>query len=432
MALLPTFPKFDIHQDANAGPRWKKWLQRFERLLIAMDVKDDARKRALLLHYAGTDVDEVFETLENVGDTYQAAADQLMKYFTPRRNVAYEVYQFRQAKQGKTETLDAFHTKLRQLAQTCEFSDVDKEICAQIILNCQSQRLRRRALREPMTLESLLSIGRALETSERDADVVEAGRTEAANAISASQGATGRSRRDKANSKKSSKPHRPRQRDTSKSRKRSQSRHRQSTRPSRTCYFCGGAYPHARVCPAKGKKCRNCGKIGHFDSVCRSATISTIEQDDDSDVDYIFANQPDSAYVIHSEKLPTCEMTIGDTTLTAMIDSGASVNVLNLESFNLLQSNGLKFQTRKSTSKVFAYGTKTPLPVRGIIEATVNVGPNTCCAEFHVVNTNTCNLLSFTTARQLKLISFNSDHVTCNLQPVPEQTKSDTCQRHEV
>ena len=28
MALLPTFPKFDIHQDANAGPRWKKWLQR--------------------------------------------------------------------------------------------------------------------------------------------------------------------------------------------------------------------------------------------------------------------------------------------------------------------------------------------------------------------------------------------------------------------
>ena len=115
-------------------------------------------------------------------------------------------------------------------------------------------------------------------------------------------------------------------------------------------------------------------------------------------------------------------MTIGDTTVTAMIDSGASVNVLNLESFNLLQSNGLKFQTRKSTSKVFAYGTKTPLPVRGIIEATVNVGPNTCCAEFHVVNTNTCNLLSFTTARQLKLISFNSDHVTCNLQPVPEQT----------
>ena len=172
---------------------------------------------------------------ENVGDTYQAAADQLTKYFTPRRNVAYEVYQFRQAKQGKTETLDAFHTKLRQLAQTCEFSDVDKEICAQIILNCQSQRLRRRALREPMTLESLLSIGRALETSERDADVVEAGRTEAANAISASQGATGRSRRDKVNSEKSSKLHRPRQRDTSKSRKRSQSRHRQSTRPSRTC-----------------------------------------------------------------------------------------------------------------------------------------------------------------------------------------------------
>ena len=77
MALqaLPVLPKFDIDIDADAGPSWKKWLARFERLLIAMDVKDDTRKRVLLLHYAGPDVDQIFETFDHVGEDYKAAAD---------------------------------------------------------------------------------------------------------------------------------------------------------------------------------------------------------------------------------------------------------------------------------------------------------------------------------------------------------------------
>ena len=56
---------------------------------------------------------------------------------------------------------------------------MDNEIVSQIILSCQSQRLRRRALRETMTLNQLLTIGRSFETSEREADLVEAGRQEA-------------------------------------------------------------------------------------------------------------------------------------------------------------------------------------------------------------------------------------------------------------
>ena len=130
MSILPVFQRFDVHADSNAGPRWKKWLPRFERLMVAMDISNEARKRALLLHYAGTDVDEIFETLDNTGDEndYKSAVEALTKYFNPRRNKAYEVYKFRQAKQEKKETLDTYHTRLRQLSQTCEFENVDNEI----------------------------------------------------------------------------------------------------------------------------------------------------------------------------------------------------------------------------------------------------------------------------------------------------------------
>lgn len=59
----PDFPPFSFHADGNAGTRWKKCLNRLERLLVALNITDEKRKRALLLHYAGTEVDEICDTL---------------------------------------------------------------------------------------------------------------------------------------------------------------------------------------------------------------------------------------------------------------------------------------------------------------------------------------------------------------------------------
>ena len=125
---LPSFPPFDVHADGNAGPRWKRWLGRLERILIGKNITVAKRKQALLLHYAGPDVDEIFGTLPNTGDDgdYDTAVAKLNEYFSPQVNTTYEVYNFRQTKQKEGESLDSFHTRLRQLAKTCEFSDVDK------------------------------------------------------------------------------------------------------------------------------------------------------------------------------------------------------------------------------------------------------------------------------------------------------------------
>ena len=65
---LPTFPPFDVHADGNTGLRWKKWLGRFERLLVAMNITDKKQQRAMLLHFAGPAVDEIFDTLSDTGE----------------------------------------------------------------------------------------------------------------------------------------------------------------------------------------------------------------------------------------------------------------------------------------------------------------------------------------------------------------------------
>jgi len=92
------------------------------------------RKRALLLNYAGSDVDEIFDTGED--NDYDTAVAKLHDYSSPQVNTTYEVYNFRQAKQKEGELLNSYHTRLRQLAKTCESSDIDKEIKEHIILTC--------------------------------------------------------------------------------------------------------------------------------------------------------------------------------------------------------------------------------------------------------------------------------------------------------
>ena len=61
---LPEFLPIDINCDQTSlSQRRKKWVGRFKNLLLAMDISDTRRKTALLLHYAGQDVHDVFDTL---------------------------------------------------------------------------------------------------------------------------------------------------------------------------------------------------------------------------------------------------------------------------------------------------------------------------------------------------------------------------------
>ena len=62
MAAIPTFPEFDTLDQSNLAIRWEKYLMRFNNLITAMDIKDDSRKRALLLHYIGEGANDIFYT----------------------------------------------------------------------------------------------------------------------------------------------------------------------------------------------------------------------------------------------------------------------------------------------------------------------------------------------------------------------------------
>ena len=139
---------FDIHDENNLAQRWKKWKQSFEFDLTASGTDSDSQMRALLLHCAGLDVQDIFMHLQDVGTTYKAAMDALNNHFEPKKNVVFERHVFRQAMQGTNKSSLTVVTRLRKLASTCEFGNPNSEIRDQFIDKC-SNRLRRRLLQEP-------------------------------------------------------------------------------------------------------------------------------------------------------------------------------------------------------------------------------------------------------------------------------------------
>ena len=133
MQNLTPFPPFDYEVDKlNAGPHWIKWVNRLENLFTGMNLKDDSRKRALPLHYAGETVFDIYEAEKGTSaSTYTATKEVLTTYFTPKKNVQIEIFNFRSCKQKPNQSLDEYVTELRQLSKDCEFTNVDADILSQ-------------------------------------------------------------------------------------------------------------------------------------------------------------------------------------------------------------------------------------------------------------------------------------------------------------
>ena len=144
--------------------------------LAASGITNNTRKRALLLYQACVRVREIFTQLEDTGtaDAFDSAKQKLTAYFEPQKNKRYDVYVFRKTMQEPNETLDQYHTRLRALADPCEFADLDFELEEQIIIGGSSSRIRKLALRDPKyDLKAMLLDGRSDEISKFQSKEIE-------------------------------------------------------------------------------------------------------------------------------------------------------------------------------------------------------------------------------------------------------------------
>ena len=147
---------------STLGPRWTRWLTSFELyadgkgLLLEENVTDATkqRRRALLLHLAGPDVQDIFQTLPYTESTdYEGAVLALNTYFVPQVNAAFARQTFQKLTQNTGETIQQFSTRLRLAAKDCGYgTDANNQIRDAILSRCTSMYVRRKLLerREPV------------------------------------------------------------------------------------------------------------------------------------------------------------------------------------------------------------------------------------------------------------------------------------------
>ena len=411
---LAPLPPFDpLNDPSSLSQRWKSWTKRFKTYVAALNITDDKQQRALLLYQAGPETQEIFETLTETGEDYKTAQEKLDAYFSPKKNVDYEIFQFWQAIQQPSETVDQFATRLRKMASNCEFHDTDKEIKAVIIQNCQSKRLRRYALREDaLTLENLLTKACSLEASERQATGME-------KSLSHTSEEVNRRVHDKQRKPKGAKS--------------------QQTRSS-TCRQCGLTWPHKKgPCPAKGKTCRKCGKPNHFAKMCRTKSstrprqhqgsqnadviqVSTIQEQptSSSDDEYLYTMN----YGPNIPKIPKASVEIDNVKVEMIVDTGATTDILDETTYrSICQHETTDLQP--TTKRLFAYVSDSQLTILGKFDATIAFKDKHKSTTIHVVQGNHGSLLSYKTAMDLGILDLHVNHVSDTV-PVHEQL----CRQH--
>ena len=173
MELSPP-PPFDVYSQPNGvSRRWEKYVKTVRIYLAAKGINAGGRQRAILLHCAGSDIQDIAETnLTDTGADLNTLVSKFSEYFSSRHNVVFERYEFRQ---GEDEDIDSWHTRLRMKASTCEFGDqLDSLIRDQIVACCRSSKLRLKLLQVAnISLHDTLKTARSLKTANRQAAAIE-------------------------------------------------------------------------------------------------------------------------------------------------------------------------------------------------------------------------------------------------------------------
>ena len=99
---------------------------------------------------------------------------------------------------------------------------------------------------------------------------------------------------------------------------------------------------------------------------------------------------------------PLTEITIGNKTVTCLIDSGAGVNVIDTSSFNQLKN----MHIQPTSKRIYGYRSTKPLPVVGKFEAEIksSVTSKSTVMQFCVVDGRDKNLIGYETAIDLGLL----------------------------
>ena len=264
-ANLP--PPKALVMDDNVATNWKAWKKVWTRYEIATGIskQEPLVRVSTLLSVIGEDATKAFDTFEWGEAEDETKIEHVLAkfdaYCEPRTQVIYERYRFNNRKQEPGENIAAYLTELKTIAKNCQHEDITPEeiLRDRIVLGIRDDKIRERLLRfNDLTLQKAVDLIKAAEQTEHQVKLMGASST--VNALN-----QGRSKNNKLSTPSRASNNKP-QKQTSRG----------------NCGRCGKTHAKQK-CPTFGQKCHRCGNMNHYQALCRSKTVATVQVDDGPD-----------------------------------------------------------------------------------------------------------------------------------------------------
>ena len=330
---------------------WSSYIERLGHYFVANDVKDDTKKRAILLSSCGVGTYTIIRNLLAPDLPSTKSFDEIVeaagKHFNPKPSSIVQRFRFNSRVRKEGESVADFVAQLRLLSEHCQFGDTLSDMLRyRIVCGINDQRIQRRLLAESnLTLTKAMELSLAMESADKDADTLKAGATGVANAkpvLQNSATSAGRGRTHKRNP--------PRKVDPA---------------SNVICHRCNGNHL-ATVCRFKEVQCHACGKMGHISKACRSRrnpteasrknkNPQTLTMTEQTEVDSDSSDQSYKLFSIqsHAGKPIQVNLTVNEKPLTMELDTGAAYSLISEQTYKAtwsegapsLQQSGVKLHT---------------------------------------------------------------------------------------
>ena len=378
---------------------WKIFKEEWDDYIIAtkLDEEDKKVQAATLKRVMGSECKERLKALELTAAQQQDPAvilEKLTAHFTPVKNKLYDRCVFSEAHQLPNETIDQYVLRLRHLASSCDWGEeLDNMLRDRLILGCRDAQARARAFRKKdCTLADALDILRVAEATsqqlkklyheEEHVNYTQRSNRRRRNYQPPSQ-TSYRPSRQESQQKTNNRAYKPK----SDANKTEAMKQRRSSEES--CTRCGRQHER-NCCPARGKACNKCNRLGHFAVMCYTSRpnrphqmkkmeeeTKEQEESEDSSDESAFQMQeetissiqsPDQGKLIIPLKLKTTSGT--QRLMNCEIDTGTSCEVMSHRTWSKMEQSK-KTKLRKTKTKLRTYNGEY-IPVLGETTMTCN------------------------------------------------------------